>query len=162
MAIGLIELLTAGAREAFPMLTSLAETELSANAILQQVKDAGYAIRRQTGLDIIGALRDNVNAARQFRLISNTTIPDPNKFGTALTNIIRDYSYKVKVSGGPESFPTHITISSNDVLNKDQILGTADAYLSNAEVYAGADTEDVNYSLDVVDALRSPALGEIV
>jgi hypothetical protein len=154
----LIELLTAGARAAFPMLTSLAETEISANEILRRVKELGYEIRRQTGLDIIGALRDNVNAARQFRMIADSTIPNPDRFGTALTSMIRNYSYRVKVGGNVEEYPEYISVSSNEVLNKDQIMGTVDSYLSNADQY-GRLGPGMEYNLQVVDALKSPALG---
>jgi hypothetical protein len=151
------ELLTAGARAAFPMLVSLAETEISANEILRRVKAIGIDIRRQTGLDIIGALRDNVNAARQFRLIAAETIPNPDRFGTALTTILRNYSYKVKVAGGGEEWPDYINVSSNDVLNKDQIMGAVDSYLSDSDVY-GRLQPGMEYELEVVDAVKSPAL----
>jgi hypothetical protein len=158
--MALIELLTFAARIALPTITGLVEAGMSANKIINTLQAAGLGVRRQVVLDIVGALRENFSAARQFRLLLNTTIPDPSKFGVALTNLIRNYSYKVRVSGGYESFPPFITISSNEVLNKDQIMGTADAYLSDERIYIpGEEEEAPPYSLSVVDALRSPALG---
>src|SRR5205807_2616278 len=110
---------------AFPTFTSLVETELSANKILEKVKEMGFEIRRQTGLDIIGALRNNVNAARQFRTIAHDVIPDPSKFGTALTNLLSKFHFKVEIKGEGIGQPDYITVRSNVLLSKDQILNDA-------------------------------------
>jgi hypothetical protein len=159
MAISpLLDLLPAAARVFFPQFVALAETDLSASAILRQLQGMGLSLRRQTGLDLIGALRDNVNAARQFRLIADSVIPDPSKFGTAVTDVISNYYYKVKLHNAPQDLPSFITVASNNLLSKAEIKSTAAAYLANTERYRQLDLEEDEESpivFEVVDALKS-------
>lgn len=154
-----LELLTKGARAALPMITSLAGTDLSANEILRQVSGAGFSLRRQTGLDMIGALRDNITAARQFRMIASNALPNPAYFGKSLTNMLKDYSYRVKVTGGPSTYPDFISIKSDLLLTKEQQISAAMAYLSNAERYGMLEEEENPVTYEPVDALANSYRG---
>jgi hypothetical protein len=151
----LIEVLTAGAKAAFPMLSSLAESGLSANEILRQVKDAGFSVQRQAGLDVIGALRENVNAARYLRLISPLTIPDPAKFGVAITNTLSNFSYIIKATGinsqTGERIIQNLTVRSNTPISQSDAMSVADSYLGDSANYQNI----AEYSLDVTNVLRN-------
>jgi len=152
----LLDLLTKGAREAFPMLSSLAETSFSANEILRQVKDAGFSVQRQAGLDVIGALRENLNAARYLRLISPLTIPDPSKFGVAVTNTLSNFSYIVKATGinseTGERTIQNLTVRSNTPISQSDAMSVADSYLGDSVNYGNIE----GYTLEVTNALRNP------
>lgn len=152
----LIEALTEGARSAFPLFQSLAESTLSANAILRQVSEAGFAVRRQTGLDIVGALRNNIDAARQFRLINPNTIPDVSKFGVAVTNTISNFTYTVKATGinavTGQPVTKFVNVRSNTPISQNDALAVADSYLGEADKYENL----ANYDLRVTGAIRNP------
>lgn len=154
----LIDTLTKGGRAAFPFIQALANGDLSSSQIAKQVKEAGFSVRNQSIYDIVAALRDNQSSAQYLRSLSNHEIPNPAKFGTAVTELLRNYSYKVTVRGrNPdtgESQNRQITVSTNSPLSKDQVLAMASTITSSG---TGSDVDEIT-SIEITDALKSSAL----
>lgn len=152
--------LTKGARAALPFLREAAETAASASEILRQASELGFAFRRQAGLDIIGALRNNVTAARAIRIAAPTVPLNPKSYGVSITKMLRNYSYTVltrmRNSETGEVVNQHLTVSSNTVLSKNQILETAAGFSPNKY----GDGMDIVDSIEVVDAQKSASLAD--
>lgn len=156
--IPFIEELTAGTRLALPYIKSLAETDLSANKIITTLQEAGLGARRSDVFRAVRAFRDQFNASSYIKSVRNNFLPNPKRFPVALTTTLRDFSYQVKVEGRHSitGQPTTqwITVSTNDVLTKDQVYDAATGIVEE-----GFNTYNIEeYDLTVTDALRAPSV----
>ena len=151
----ILDVLTAGAKAAFPMLQSLAETPLSANEILRQVAAAGFGVQRQAGLDVIGALRNNIDAARYIRLASPETILNPQYYGVALTNTLSNFTYTVRAIGVSgvtgERVVQDVNVRSRTAISQNDAMAVADSYLGESDKYQNIE----GYELTVTNAIRN-------
>lgn len=151
--------LTKGARAALPFLRAAAETTKTTTEILEEAATLGFKFRRQAGLDIIGTLRNNVNAARVIRLAAPDIPLNPLTYGESVGKLKRAFSYTVKIitrdEDGERQDPKHITISSNTPLSIDQIKQEAE---DNGFIATYSNGEEV-IETTVVDALRDTSQG---
>ena len=155
----LVRLLSKSARAALPFLEGAVEAGKGANEILKTAKELGFTIRRQVGLDIIGALKGNIDARRLIRITPPHLPLDPAHYGQALGTLLRNYSYKVLVRAvEPDTGETvnrYFTVSSNDPLSVNDVFETVDE-LSQGGGCTG--TLSVT-SRAVVDVIKSASLG---
>lgn len=154
----IIEGVTEGLRVALPFLTQLSEQSLSANEILRQATAAGFEIRRAAGLNVIRQLRSIVTGQEYIKAVRNAFLPDPLRLPFAVTDIRRNYSFRVRLDGTDKDTGERTTffvqVTSDNIMTKDQAYAQALGFLAqNAENY--------NFELDqatVVQAVRSPRL----
>lgn len=132
MAGIVFDLLSASERTALPFLRELAETDLSANAILSRLKENGLGIRRSNGLSIISQLR-NVISTRPY--VANVGVNKQltiDNLPTALTDIRRNFSYEIRIDGRldatGEKASTYVTVTSDELLTKQEALDIAADY----------------------------------
>lgn len=155
----LFRVLSKGARAALPYLEAAAETAKTASEILEGAKELGFTIRRQTGLDIIGALRGKLDTRRYLRLTPHVDILNPDFFTTSITGLLRNYSYTVLArlhdEETGETLNQHITVSSNEVLSQEQIMDKASEFSMSGKYGANLALDDIS----VTDAMRSSSLG---
>jgi hypothetical protein len=150
MSASLFSNLTKGALQALPAITGFVnQGGMSNSAILSAVRAAGFGIRTQVGLDIINALQGNMTAARSIRLTNSSTPLNPANYGTAIGNLLRNFSYAVKITG--ETGNRFVTVSSNVALSQDQILATAETYGSKY----GDSSIGATVDMTVTDSLKS-------
>jgi hypothetical protein len=151
--------LPSSARQLLPFFRQQAATEKTASEILRELKAEGVGIRRQTALDIIGALRGQISNARGARLQGPGFIPNPEQFGVAPNRLQRDFSHLVLVrshdSQTGETINKYITVSTNELLSVQQIIDTAASYSESG----GSGTADIVDSITLQESWRSPALG---
>jgi hypothetical protein len=157
--VDLLGQLTSAQRALLPFFESAAASNKTSSQILAELRESGRGIRTQVGLDIIGILRDNIDAGRQLRNIGPDVILNPALFGQGTGGQNRNYLFKVLargVSSNGETLNRILTVSTNDLLTKNQILDTA-------KTYAYGKGTSGNYaeltSIEVIGALASPALG---
>jgi len=157
-AEALIDSLTAGVREAFPFIKSLSESSLSANKIIEEVRSAGMAVQRSDALKLIRTLRENEIVSKYIKSVRNDFMPNPERFATAVTDIIRNYSYEVRINGTHaktrERVTKWVTISTNVVLSKDQVMGYA-GDIAEGETESG---QVIDFTMTVTNALRAPGV----
>ena len=151
--MALIDQLTGRARQALPYIEQLVNQGVSANEILSQIQDLGFGVRRQIGLDIIGALRGKFTTQRATRLFGpNTPLPS-DLYSPSPYNISANYNFRLKLVGAPQGEQQYINIVSATELSLNQIFAQADAYLNryqdSGEASFGA--ADVSYSLDAAE-----------
>lgn len=155
----LFKVLSKGARAALPFLEGAAETIKTASEILEEAKELGFTIRRQTGLDIIGALRGKLDTRRYLRLTPHADILNPDFFTKSVTGLLRNYSYTVLArlhdEETGETLNQHITVSSNEALSQEQIMERASEFSLSGKYGPNLFMDDIA----VTDAMRSPALG---
>lgn len=150
MANALIDALEFSDRSALGFLEHLAAGPGSANSILKQLGDAGYSIRRQTGLDIIGALRGNVNV-QQYARLAGPNAPLPSKYYTqSVTPTKRTFSYRVKIGNQPIGAPGFVNVSSDVELSLNNIFSVVDSHQGTDSGPAGGGEGEggPDYSLD--------------
>ena len=147
--------LTKGARAALPFLRAAAETEKTVTEILEEASTLGFKFRRQAGLDIIGALRNNVTIARAARIGNPEQLLPLALHGNSATKLLRNFSYTVKhvlrdkETGERKSIFT--TVSSSNRLSKSQVIGRTEGFPLNQY----GEGEFTLESSDVVEALKS-------
>lgn len=159
MALGkLIEELGIGG-EVFSALSAFAETDLTATAALSKLREAGLSIGNEKGFKLYKALRSNIDARSYILNVKNSVLSNPDRYGEALTSTLRQYSYKVRInavdSEGENAFTQYITISSNDVLTKEQIYSMGEDIAGNSNILYGQEFQ----SMTVVEALRQSTIG---
>lgn len=151
--------LTKGARAALPFLRAAAETAKTTNEIIEEAKSLGFAFRRQAGLDIIGVLRNNANAARAIRIAAPDVPLNPLTYGQSIGKLKSAFSYTVKVimrdENGEKMGPQHITVSSNTPLSINQVLQTAE----ERQYFTTSPQGEELIEATVVDALRDTSQG---
>jgi hypothetical protein len=148
--------LTKGALQALPYLQNLAQNPLlSSTEILARVRAAGLGIRTQTGLDIIGVLRNNITTARAIRLTEgNTPIPS-STYGQGFGQKGK-FQFTVLVRGTDtqtgETRNQFVVVTSNSELTPNQIKATAETYGTGSGRSGGIAID----SLEIKDALTNP------
>jgi hypothetical protein len=152
----LIELLEGSARASYGFLEAAAASPSSANQILRDLADAGFSIRRQTGLDIIATLRGSLNAARVARLAPpNTVIPD-TLLPPSPHPIAKQYSFRVKVNNPETDIPGFLNIASDVPLSINQIFSVATSYLTAGDSPTLQGIQNAAPDLTLDRGLRNP------
>lgn len=154
----LLDSLSKSARAALPFFEAAANTNLTSSQIISQAKAAGFSFRNQTGFDIIAQLRDNQSASQYIRSVSNSTLLNPSKFSKPLSGLLRNYSYRVEITGTNVTGETVnrkiVTVSTDKVLTKDQIIEYATQTVAGSNNYDGLSVDNAT----VVDALNRDLL----
>jgi hypothetical protein len=121
----LLDLLTAGARRALPFISSLALGDLTSNEILRRVADAGLAVRRQEGLDLIRQLRGITSASSYVKSIRNNFLPDISRLSKSIGRLPTNFYYNVRVEGidslTGENIISYHTVATDELLTKNQV-----------------------------------------
>jgi len=73
--------------------------DLSANAILRELRGAGLPIRRQLGLDLVRQLRGNQVKANRIKNVRKDRLPTERVIGRAPTPTVQDFSARIRVVG---------------------------------------------------------------
>lgn len=159
MPSALLSLFNPAARLAYPHILSGVSRGLSANAISLALKTAGIGIRRQALLDIVRAVKGVESSRPVLRALKRTARPNTARLPPAAHEILRDFSYTVKVTGTDAAsnyVERHITISTNNTaLTRDQIEEAA-MQLAGGSGDSGGLVPD---SAQIVTGVRSPSLG---
>ena len=154
----IIEGVTEGLNTALPFLHSLVGKGLPANEILRQASTAGFAIRRSSGLAAIRQLKDISSASNYIKAVRNDFLPNPDRIAFAVTDIRRNYSYRVRVdgrdsvTGEKQQFFVQVT--------SDRLMTKSDAYAQAAALTA-LNAENYNFEFaaaTVTEAVKSPRL----
>jgi hypothetical protein len=107
-------------------LSSLAETDLSASAIIARLQGTEAAIRRQTGFQAINALRGVISTRPYINSVTLNARPNPNRIPFALTTQKRAYSYRLELSViNEDTGETEIVtrnLSSSTLLTKQEAI----------------------------------------
>lgn len=92
----------------------------------------GFAASRTNLLSAIRNYRQQPLSRDYFTSLKGDVIPNPNRFAPSNTDFTGNYSYRVKIVGKHpftgENSERFITVTSNDLLTKNQVLGVAQGY----------------------------------
>lgn len=107
-------------------LSSLAESDLSANAIIQQLQGTQAAVQRSKGLQAIRELR-GIQATRPYvASVGVTKNLNPESIPYAATDQLRNYSYRLVLTVTTDTDPAprsiYRNVKSNDLLTKQQAI----------------------------------------
>lgn len=150
----LISQLTKGARASYSFLRSLAlkTPELAKSAILDQLNEAGFGIRRQTGLDLIDLIRDRGSAGQFIRTFGSDAplpISAHSKSPHGISGGNR-YQYLVGTNSSNPLTPEAVYVNSLTPLSENQIFDLAAAtfhYENETGLGAGME-QDAFFSID--------------
>lgn len=126
---------------AVTFIRSLVNTTASAGSILRELSNAGIGIRRQTGLQVISYLRNTVAPATDYiKFVNLNSYPTISRLPQSLTKQLRNFAYNTVLTGintlTGELSTRNITVSSNQLLTKQQALDTA-AAMAESENQSG-------------------------
>lgn len=125
----LLDLLTPAARLALPYVSSMVESGLSANAIGRALTEAGLGIRRTDLLELVRGLREVEITRPYVSSLRADFLPNPSRLAESVTTLLRSFSYTVQVEGTHletgELFTKNITVSTDDLLTKEQAVNAA-------------------------------------
>lgn len=146
-------------RLATPFILHGLSAGLSANSILSSLTAGGLGVRRQTGLRLISALRQNYGYPSYLRGSKAGLYPPPSAFRPAAYPTKSRYTYVFRVTGRDIltglSGTRFISISSNGALTSEDARGRAeDAIFAGLEAYALEPSETT-----LENVLVSPLLG---
>lgn len=147
------------ARLFYPIAQKGVAQGLSGNAILQAYRTAGPGIRRTVGLEVVRAVRGVERKASIFKALKMDVFPDPRKLPTALTDTLRDYSYRIGYQGVTsegKSFSSYVTVSTNELISRRQAEDVALGYIEDMPAEYGIESIS-RVGLDGI--LKSPRLG---
>jgi hypothetical protein len=137
VAANFLDLITANG-EAVMFIRSLIETSQSANSILTSLRANGLKIANSTGNQIINYLRSQPSQA-YVQTLPEDQLPNLQRVPSSLTQTLRNYSYTYRFEGVSrltgETLKRYVTISSNDLLTKQQAQAQAIDVISNEEKY---------------------------
>jgi hypothetical protein len=156
----LVDQLSASGRAAYPYLRSqaLQVPELSKASILSGLQEAGFSIRRQTGLDIIDLARNKADLNQFFRTYGpNSVIPDVIHTKSLVTlSGGNKVQYQVFTNSQNPLIPEAIFVNSPFPLSENQIYGKAIAAFTyeQGSGMAAEDLPSVFFSIE--DARYSP------
>lgn len=133
---------------ALPFIESAVAAGTSANVLQNSLAAAGIGVRRQ---DLLAAIRDIKGAqaaADRLKFIRSDFRPQPSNLPHAVTRQLRDYSFRVRVTGtnlmsGQTEIRT-FNVSTNDLLSRDEIESIAVGYSTNEEEYLPFEPSEVN------------------
>lgn len=133
-----------GEGPAIAFIRSAIETAKSATEILEDLSKSGIGIRRQTGLQVIKYLRDEVVPVRKY--IDNlglSKLPTIDRLPKSITTQLRNFAYHTVMEGFStltgEKTTRNITVSSNQLLTKEQALDYAVSIAESENQSGGLD-----------------------
>lgn len=154
----MIEGVTEGLARALPFMSSLVEQNLSANEIIRRTTAAGFSMRRTAALSVIRQFKEVATGANYIKAVRDEFLPNPERIAYSVTDIRRNYSYKVRMDGRDsltgERTQFFVQVTSDQLMTKSEAYAQAMDFLSqNAE----------NYTFEfqaatVVQAVKSPRL----
>lgn len=144
----------------FNALKSLAETDLSATAIIEKLKGSEGAIRRTTGLQAIRAFRDIVETRPYLKSVGYDKKLNPARIPRALGDQLRRYSYEIKFTVRAEDSDELSTLyrnfSTNELMTKQDVVDQwLEAFNEGAQSY-NYDVEDYEVSAITEDINQRP------
>lgn len=138
---------SANGLRALPGISSGIARGLTDNQILTALQNAGQGYRRTDFLRDVAAIRGVDQASARLSRMAGSHYPDPSRLPFALTKQLREYSFRVKVSGyNPETGQAedrYFSISTNDLLTRDEIESIALGHAANQDNYAPFEPESV-------------------
>lgn len=110
------------ARLAYPIIQSGVRRGLSSRLISESLQEGGLGIRRATLLEVMKREQNIIQHGLNLKFLPLDRAPDPDKLPESLTQLRRQYSYKVKVFGKNlgtgEATESFITVSSSHILTR--------------------------------------------
>lgn len=107
-------------------LSSLAESELSANAIIASLKGTEAAINRAKGLQAIRELRGVISTRPYVTSVNYNARLNPDRLPYALTDQKREYSFRAELrvlNANTGEFETVVrNLSSSELLTKQEAI----------------------------------------
>lgn len=149
-----------GARLFYPIAMKGVSQGISANSILRAYSAARPGLRRTVGLEVIRRIKGVEKAASAFKSLKRTVMPSVAKMPTALTRMARDYSYLTEfqaVTSTGKTVTGNITVSSWNVITRDQAEGAALGYLDNMPENYGIESVE---KIQLVGIKKSPIIGQ--
>ena len=108
-----------------PFLHSAASRGLTGDALQAALASEGLGYRRTTMLADYRLVKELPAAAEPLRSIRRDRQPDPSRFPAALTRLLREYSYVVRVSGSDartgQAGSRYVTVSSSALLTLAEV-----------------------------------------
>lgn len=152
----LFDLLTGGARAALPFLTELAATDLSANAIIDKLKEFGLGFQRQQALNVIGALRSAEDPMRFIKLIGEEAVLPEEAHTLSVVRFETPFHYVVETNAEDLGLPEAVTVVSDVPLSAGDIYASATSMLSSERYPDFKKSSLGEVALSIIQALRSP------
>ena len=160
LARGILASLNPLQRSAWPHVVSGVAAGLSANRIGEALRLGGLGINRGVLLELVRAAKGIEAAAVQLRNIRLDRRPDPSRLPEAAHSILRNYSFRVQVTGTDtatgQPIRRHITISTDTVLTRGQLEDLAAEIVESGNERYGVEVE----STLLVGGVRQPQLTE--
>ncbi len=136
-------LLTKGARAAIPFFRAAVEAAPGATSedIIGAVRELGASVRRTDALAIIRQLKGNLLQRPAFTSVPLNLLPSARSLGRALTRTSQNYSFIVRITGihpeTDERIRRNVTVTSNKILSKQQVLDIAEGFVGAEGASAG-------------------------
>lgn len=161
MPASFVSSLPAALRRAWPIITGGVKQGLSANSIQGVLKAAGMGVRRQTLLDGVRALRNGFAQQETLRILGDVIRPPLRMIPEALTRIRRRFSYLMEIQEEVESRieTRFFTLSSDDVLNRNEAISEATDLLENDAFKYGREVRVVGATLTGI--VKAGSLGTL-
>ena len=159
----LVSTLSKGARAAYPFIRGLAisQPNLSPTSIYDQLRAAGFPLRKQTTLDIVSLLRDKKDLPRFQRLFGSDAVLPDKLHNLSLVSFKGDarVQYLVGVKTSNPLIPDAVYINSRTNLSISDIFTEAMATLAGGSFGPGAGFKPSQvHELTLDDARYRPGL----
>lgn len=139
--------LSPSAQRALPTITAGLARGLGANQIYDLLQSSGQGYRRTNFLSDLALIRDVDQKAARLATLAGDRHPDPSRLPFALTKQLREYSFRVRVSGyNPDTGQREdrfFSISTNELLSRDEIESIALSHSTNVDHYAPFEPDEV-------------------
>lgn len=131
-----------GSGPALQLVRSLLKTGTPASDVLDQVRAAGYNVIPQTLNQAIDYLTQVVTPADlALSSLGDSVLPNLASIPLTLTKTLRNFSYRVKVTGRSQFTnqlqDQYISISTNSLLTKEQAVDAAQSMVLGSANYGG-------------------------
>ncbi len=86
------------------------------------------------GLEIVRRVKELEKKTALYKYIRKGFLPDPSRIPTALTSILRKYSYKLSYIGVTETgerITKHVTISTDNLITPNAAIEIGKGYLAD-------------------------------
>ncbi len=138
--------LSPSAARALPFIESGLARGLSSTALQSELSAAGLGVRRTDLLEAIRSIKGMEVAADRLKSVRYDYTVDPSKLPFAVTRQLREYSFRVKVSGlNPLSGAYEdrfYNISSNDLMTRGEIEEVALTHSTNTDNYSAFEPDN--------------------
>jgi hypothetical protein len=131
--------LTGAAARALPFIEHAVSQGISATTLQTSLSASGIGVRRQDLLDAFRSVKGAESSAQALASLRSDFRPNPERLAYAVTKQLREYSFRVKVTGfnlstGKDE-TRHFSISTNELLSRNEIEDVALGYSTDEENY---------------------------